>query len=181
MTADLTAVIAPVVICAALGFGWVRAGRRFDPEFVAALVPLLGAPCLAFSSLTRLDTGAQMFLSTAATFAGAMVLFAVGGLLYLRAARLPITTYLPVIMFPNTGNMGLPICLFAFGDAGLAFALGGFVVASVSNSPSDIGSRRGRDRRAYCCAHLSFMGCSAHFSSFSRVSSRRAGWSTPPI
>ena len=35
-------------------------------------------------------------------------------------------------MFPNSGNMGLPLCLFAFGQEGLALAIGYFAVSAVS-------------------------------------------------
>jgi hypothetical protein len=37
--------------------------------------------------------------------------------------RLEIGTFLPSLIFPNIGNMGLPLCLFAFGETGLALAL----------------------------------------------------------
>ena len=30
---------------------------------------------------------------------------------------------LPPLIFPNTGNMGLPICMFAYGSQGLASSL----------------------------------------------------------
>jgi len=40
------------------------------------------------------------------------------GLLAVRALRLPVKVYLPPIMFANTGNMGLPLVLFAFGETG---------------------------------------------------------------
>jgi predicted permease len=34
-------------------------------------------------------------------------------------------------MFPNCGNIGLPVCLFAFGEAGLGFAVSFFAVMIV--------------------------------------------------
>jgi len=33
-------------------------------------------------------------------------------------------------MFPNLGNFGLPVCLFAFGQEGLAFAIVVMVIGS---------------------------------------------------
>lgn len=35
-----------------------------------------------------------------------------------KALNLPIKVYLPTVLFANTGNMGLPLVFFAFGDAG---------------------------------------------------------------
>ena len=41
---------------------------------------------------------------------------------------LSIRTYLAPLIFGNTGNLGLPLALFAFGDAGLAYAVVVFAV-----------------------------------------------------
>jgi len=38
--------------------------------------------------------------------------------LIVRALNLPNKIYLPPVLFANTGNMGLPLVLFAFGDTG---------------------------------------------------------------
>lgn len=46
----------------------------------------------------------------------------------IRLCGLKVTTFLPSLLFPNCGNMGLPLCLFAFGEEGLALALGYFLV-----------------------------------------------------
>ena len=46
--------------------------------------------------------------------------------------KLPLGTYLPPLIFPNNGNMGLPLCLFAFGQTGLALALGSFMVMMIA-------------------------------------------------
>ena len=63
----------------------------------------------------------------------ALACFAIIGALVLRAARLPFHTYLPALTFGNSGNMGLPVCLFAFGETGLALAIAFFTVGSISN------------------------------------------------
>ena len=45
------------------------------------------------------------------------------GFVILRATRQEIRTFLPPLMFPNAGNMGLSLCLLAFGKPGLALAI----------------------------------------------------------
>ena len=45
--------------------------------------------------------------------------------------RLPAHTYLPPLVFGNSGNMGLPLCLFAFGETGLALAVAYFATVSL--------------------------------------------------
>ena len=39
-------------------------------------------------------------------------------------------SFLAPVMFPNAGNMGLPVCLFAFGEEGLALAICFYAVAT---------------------------------------------------
>ncbi len=53
------------------------------------------------------------------------------GWVMLRAVRLPTGVYLPPVVFGNLGNLGLPLNLFAFGDAGLELALIMFATQSV--------------------------------------------------
>jgi hypothetical protein len=53
----------------------------------------------------------------------ALAIFGVIGALVLRLAGLPWTSFLAPIIFANTGNMGLPVALFAFGEEGLALGI----------------------------------------------------------
>jgi hypothetical protein len=57
-----------------------------------------------------------------------MVIFAGVGFLVLQAFNLNQRAFLPGQIFPNVGNMGLPLCLLAFGDEGLALGLTYFTV-----------------------------------------------------
>lgn len=45
------------------------------------------------------------------------------GLIVIRAMKLHVKVYLPPVLFANTGNMGLPLVLFAFGEAGFNVAI----------------------------------------------------------
>ncbi|MFO1059829.1 MAG: AEC family transporter [Dongiaceae bacterium] len=133
MFAQLAAIIAPVLLCAAIGFGWARLGRPFDSTFATSLATLVGTPALIGSTLTRyrLDPAslAEIGLAALAAFACFMAIAAA----VLKLLRLPLPVYLPSLVFPNAGNMGLPLCLFAFGDAGLALAIVYFAIFSVLN------------------------------------------------
>src|SRR3546814_10134430 len=61
----------------------------------------------------------------------------------LRLAGLPYHSYLPAIMFSNSGNMGLPLCLFAFGEPGLALAIGFFTVSATLQFTVGVGLAAG--------------------------------------
>jgi hypothetical protein len=124
MFAQLLPVLAPVFISAGIGYGWARLGLAFDTEFVTRLVMTVGAPCLIFSALTRQPPALADFGWLAAAAVASAAACGAIGLLALVAARIrEPAPYLPTIMFPNAGNMGLPVAYFAFGDAGLALAI----------------------------------------------------------
>ncbi len=58
--------------------------------------------------------------------------FALIGGLALRLLGQPTTSFLAPLVFPNTGNMGLPLCLFAFGREGLVLGVVFYSVTAIS-------------------------------------------------
>lgn len=133
MFAELFSIVAPVYLTAALGFLWVRFGRSFDTRMITELVMLVGAPCLVFSALVQLEVERASLLRMAIATTIVTAAFGLVGWLVLRSLKLPRTTYLAPIMFGNTGNLGLPICLFAFGEAGLALGVCFFATTTLLN------------------------------------------------
>jgi hypothetical protein len=127
---ELLSVVAPVLVIALVGLVWARSGAHFDEVSISRLVLNVGIPCLVFRSLTSLDVPPVELARMAGLAAAVMSMFAVGGLAVLKAMKLPAHTYLGPLVFANSGNIGLPICLFAFGDAGLALGMAYFAVSS---------------------------------------------------
>ncbi|MAZ03797.1 MAG: transporter [Sneathiella sp.] len=123
-------IIAPVVVTAGIGFFWAKTGRAFHTETITTLVTNVGSPMLIFTTLVKLDMELGAFLEFAMYAFLSAVSFCLIGLVILRMCRLDVRNYLPGLMFPNTGNMGLPLCLFAFGEAGLALAIAVFTIFS---------------------------------------------------
>jgi predicted permease len=120
---QLSAVVLPVLLVAGIGFTWARMGRRFDSVFLTDIATNIGTPCLVAHSLTTLKISpaalAQMGMAVLLAIAGFLVL----GIVTLRLMKLSPNSYLPALTFPNTGNMGLPLALFAFGQEGLGLAV----------------------------------------------------------
>ncbi len=144
MTADISAIIAPLFVVAAIGFAWGRAGKPFDTTAIGALVLNIGIPCLIFSTLTRLEVSPAAFGHMAGAYTAALFANLALGAVVLRLMKLEIGTYLPALTFSNNGNMGLPLCLFAFGEAGLALAMATFVISTIGNYTIGIGLVSGR-------------------------------------
>lgn len=126
-------VVGPVFIVALVGYGWARTGRSFDSAFVALIVNGVSTPCLVLDTLVR--SGVSTHALSEMGVASAIVLIVTASLsfVFVRAMGLPVRTYLPSLVWTNGGNMGLPLCLFAFGERGLSLAIACFTVSSVSN------------------------------------------------
>ncbi len=133
MLAELFAVMAPVLIVAGIGYTWARSGQPYPTDFVARLVLNVGTPCLVLSTLSRTEVDAQSFGQMALACVLVSLLMGVVGLALSRAMQQDWKVLVPAYLFPNTGNMGLPISLYAFGEAGLALAVAFFLMLSVGH------------------------------------------------
>ncbi|MGH6933850.1 MAG: AEC family transporter [Dongiaceae bacterium] len=141
--AELAAIVAPTFVGAAIGFIWTRAGRQFHQRFVTALVTSVGTPFLVFSALTKHELDLAILTQMAAATLLAFCGFAAVSILILRLVRLPLHSFLPALMFPNSGNMGLPLCLYAFGEKGLALAIVFFSISATLQFTVGIGLSAG--------------------------------------
>ncbi|HUF74154.1 MAG TPA: AEC family transporter [Gammaproteobacteria bacterium] len=131
MIAELAGVLMPVFAIGLLGYGWRKAGVPFEREFVTRLVMNIAGPCLIVDSLSNLglplEVVARMGLGGVAMFVVTIIVC----LVIIRIARLPVRTFLPALAIGNTGNLGLSVCFFAFGDEGLGLAVAVFVAHSI--------------------------------------------------
>lgn len=124
-------IIAPVFVIAFIGYAWVRARMPFDNNTVSDLIVYVGAPCLLFSSLLLHRPDFEALGQVAGV---GLVMLAIVGLLsalIVRAWKIDFRTYWPALVFPNSGNMGLPLCLLAFGETGLSLAVAFFCAMTI--------------------------------------------------
>jgi predicted permease len=95
------------------------------------LVLNVGGPCLIVDSLSSLslplaDVGRMAIGGVALFLATLAACFVI-----LKLARMPVRTFLPALAIGNTGNLGLSVCFFAFGEEGLGLAIAVFVANSI--------------------------------------------------
>jgi len=124
-------IVAPVFLLAAFGFGWVKLGFEYRIQFVTRLSMTLAVPCLIFVSLMQadIDPAALRALSYASIVAyGAVTLIV---LLLVRLLRLNGQTFSAPLIFGNTGNLGLPLAMFAYGETGLSYAVVVFAIMAI--------------------------------------------------
>ena len=124
-------ITAPVFLLAALGFTWVKLGYEYQLQFVTRLAMTLAVPCLIFVALMQAEVDPASL--TAVSLATVAVYGALSFVMWLlmKTARLDVRTYLAPLIFGNTGNLGLPLALFAFGAEGLSFAVVIFAIMCV--------------------------------------------------
>ncbi len=128
MIAEILGIIAPVLICIAIGFAWAKAGRKFDTPMVTFLVTYFSTPALVFYTLSTVDLSMEALFVIGGAAVAANVVLAVIGAITLWIFGLSQRTFLQSLTWPNVGNIGLPLCLLAFGEEGLALAIGFFAV-----------------------------------------------------
>ena len=124
-------IVAPVGLLGMVGFVWVKTGFEYRLEFITRLSMTLSVPALIFTALmkTEIEPAALTTLTLAA-----IVAYAVLSIVFwvmLRVGHLSQRTYLAPLIFGNTGNVGLPLALFAFGETGFAYAIVVFAVMAI--------------------------------------------------
>jgi malate permease and related proteins len=125
--------VLPVLCAIVLGFLWVRSGHALDSKVLTPLVVDIGTPCLIVSTLLKATITPEAFATVAMASCVAIAAFAATGALVLWILGLRFRTYLPSMAFPNAGNLGLPLALYAFGPEGLGYAIVFFAISSIGN------------------------------------------------
>lgn len=123
-------IILPVFAVAGIGYLYGR-WKRPDMTFANQLNMDVFVPALIFWALADKPFELKTFLDL--TLGGAAVVLGSGVLLLPLVPLLGVQmkTFLPPMMFNNSGNMGIPLALFAFGEQALQAAVVLFIVEVV--------------------------------------------------
>ena len=124
-------IVAPVFILATIGFFWVKRGYDYPMDFVTNIVMTIGLPCLIFTALMKTKIDHDALVSTFFASIVGYTLLTVVFFVLVKAFTLDVKTFLAPLIFSNTGNLGLPLALFAFGEVGLSYAIIVFAVMMV--------------------------------------------------
>jgi len=115
-------VLFPVFLSIGIGYWYGKKDAKFDTNFITTFSGNIGLPCIIFYSLTFSDIDFDIFLKFSGLTFVYVGIFSIIGLIVLKLLNRDIVRLLPPLILPNTGNMGMPLCLFAFGIKGLAIA-----------------------------------------------------------
>ena len=115
-------IIFPVFFVIAIGYYLGKKNPNLDTSFITNYAANFGTPSLIIFALT--STGVT-FAIFAEYFIYALILlinFGIVGIIFLILMKKDYIRELPPFILPNTGNMGIPICLFAYGKLGMGVA-----------------------------------------------------------
>jgi len=115
-------VLFPVFLSIGIGYWYGKKDAKFDTNFITTFSGNIGLPCIIFYSLTFSNIDFDIFLKFSLLTFVYVGIFSIIGLIVLKLLNRDIVRLLPPLILPNTGNMGMPLCLFAFGIKGLAIA-----------------------------------------------------------
>ena len=130
---QLIPIITPVAVCALLGYGWARAGWNFDRDFVTRMIMNIGAPALVLNGIGGLDAQTPQFMVALGLAFTVLLSCALMGWIALSITGQPVRSFLLPVTFGNVGNLGLPLCYFAFGAEGLGLAVAFYLAGSLSH------------------------------------------------
>lgn len=121
-------VVLPVLLCIGVGAVLAWLAVPFHRRSFVALIQYVGYPTLIVSHLSEGHVAAAQFGIMAGAAVAAIVAFVLIGGVFLTLARLPLRAFIAPMSLNNTGNIGLPVAMLAFGDAGLSYAFAFMVV-----------------------------------------------------
>ena len=115
-------VIFPVFFIVAIGYFIGKRHANLDTSFITNYAANFGTPALVIFALTSTGITFSVF---AEYFIYSLIMlssFGIIGLIFLILMKKDYIRELPPFILPNTGNMGIPICLFAYGQLGMGVA-----------------------------------------------------------
>ena len=115
-------VLFPVFFIVGIGYFLGKQKSDIDTAFITNYSANFGAPALFIFAITSSGVSYDIFSEYFLYSIIALSCFAIVGIVFLFFMKKDIFRELPPFFLPNTGNMGIPICLFAYGSLGMGVA-----------------------------------------------------------
>ncbi len=113
-------VVFPVFFVIGIGYYLGKKNPKIDTKFITNFAANIGTPAMVIYAVTSTGINFEIFRDYFWYYLLAILCFSVVGVMNLYLIKTKdIIRELPPLIFPNTGNMGLPICMFAYGSQGL--------------------------------------------------------------
>ncbi len=127
---EILSILAPSFLLACIGLAWFRYGPEYPVPFVTTLVLNVAGPALYFYTIATGTVALSSLGWMAVATLVVHIIFVFVAVVLLKATDKDWRLCIAHVV-GNTGNLGLPVCYFAFGDEGLAYAMAFFSVQSI--------------------------------------------------
>ncbi len=131
MLMQMVNILGPIMLITLIGFILGRSSVGLQSRTLSSLVMLVATPALVFNTLTSIHVD----LGTIGRMAGAALLcLVIAGAMATAALTVfgaSLRGFLPSLMLPNSGNMGLPLVVLAFGSEGARLGISFFFVVAL--------------------------------------------------
>ena len=115
-------VLFPVFFIIGVGYFIGKKKPNLDTAFITDYSSNFGAPALFIFAITSSGVTYSIFAEYFLYSLIAIICFSIIGIIFLILMKKDYVRELPPFILPNTGNMGIPICLFAYGTLGMGVA-----------------------------------------------------------
>ena len=115
-------VLFPVFFIVGIGYILGKKNKNLDTSFITNYSANFGAPALFIFAITSSGVKFSVFSEYFIYSIIALSSFAIVGIIFLLLMKKDYIRELPPFFLPNTGIMGIPICLFAYGSLGMGVA-----------------------------------------------------------
>jgi predicted permease len=130
MVARILGIILPVFVVILVGYLYARRVRPDMSEVNRLSMVILG-PALVFSALASKEFDVAANASLIAASVGVVLGSGLLAWPVARLAKVDYRTLVPTAMFNNCGNMGLPLAVLAFGQAGFSAMVALFTISNL--------------------------------------------------
>ena len=115
-------VLFPVFFIVGIGYFLGKKSPNLDTSFITNYAANFGTPALVVFAVLSSGVTFNIFAEYFIYSLIAIIAFAITGIVFLIPMKKDYIRELPPFILPNTGNMGIPICLFAYGSLGMGVA-----------------------------------------------------------
>ena len=115
-------VLFPVFFIVGIGYLLGKKSPDLDTSFITNYAANFGTPALVIFAVLSSGVTFSIFAEYFIYSLIAITAFAITGIIFLIPMKKDYIRELPPFILPNTGNMGIPICLFAYGSLGMGVA-----------------------------------------------------------
>ena len=131
MLIQLVNILGPITLITLIGYFLGRSSVGLQSRTLSSLVILVATPALVFNTLTSMnvDLGTIGLMSGAALLCVAIA--GILGVVGLSVFGASLRSFLPSLMLPNSGNMGLPLVVLAFGSEGARLGISFFFTVAL--------------------------------------------------